>query len=143
MVLKMKYIFLDIDGVLNSSSDKEIVFNMMEVNKLKMFINFALEVDANVVITSSRRIYTEEVKMIKSALSSCNVDVLSNERIYKHRGKEIEWYISQNKIEDFVIFDDNDDLISSNPLLVDHFIFVDCIVGLTKEDIIKAKKILF
>ena len=143
MVLKMKYIFLDIDGVLNASGDKEIVFNMMEVNKLNMFISFALEVDANVVITSSRRIYTEEVKMIKLALSKLNnVSVLSEERIHKHRCKEIEWYIKEYKINDFIIFDDNDDMISSNPLLKDHFILVDYIVGLTKEDIIKARKIL-
>ena len=35
----MKYIFLDIDGVLNASGDKIIVFNMMEVNKLELFID--------------------------------------------------------------------------------------------------------
>ena len=143
MVLDMKYIFLDIDGVLNASGDKEIVFNMMEVNKLNMFISFALEINANVVITSSRRIYTEEVKMIKLALSKINsVSVLSEERLHKHRGKEIEWYIKENKIDDFIIFDDNDDMISSNVLLKDHFILVDYIVGLTKEDIIKARNIL-
>lgn len=143
MVLEMKYIFLDIDGVLNASGDKCVVFNMMEVNKLNMFISFALEVDANIVITSSRRIYAEEVKMIKLALSKINsVSVLSEERLHKHRGKEIEWYIKENKIDDFVIFDDNDDMISSNVLLKDHFILVDYIVGLTKEDILKARNIL-
>ena len=41
-----------------------------------------------------------------------------------------------------VIFDDNDDMISTNPLLNNHFILVDYMVGLTKEDIIKAKEII-
>ena len=139
----MKYIFLDIDGVLNACGDKEIVFNMMEVNKLELFVNFALEMDANVVITSSRRIYTDEVKMIKLAFSKINnVSVLSEKRIHKHRGNEIEWYITENKINNFVIFDDNDDMISANPLLENHFILVDYLVGLNKEDINKAKEIL-
>ena len=139
----MKYIFLDIDGVLNAVGDKEIVFNMMEVNKLELFVNFAMEMDANVVITSSRRIYKEEVKMIKLALSRLNnVSVLSEKRIHKHRGNEIEWYITENKVNNFVIFDDNDDMISDKPLLNNHFILVDYLIGLTKEDIMKAKKIL-
>ena len=139
----MKYIFLDIDGVLNAVGDKEIVFNMMEVNKLELFINFAMEMEANVVITSSRRIYKEEVKMIKLALSKIkNVNVLSEKRIHKHRGNEIEWYITENKINNFVIFDDNDDMISDKPLLNNHFILLDYLVGLTKEDIMKAKLIL-
>ena len=139
----MKYIFLDIDGVLNAVGDKEIVFNMMEVNKLELFINFAMEMEANVVITSSRRIYKEEVKMIKLALSKIkNVNVLSEKRIHKHRGNEIEWYITENKINNFVIFDDNDDMISDKPLLNNHFILLDYLVGLTKEDIMKAKEIL-
>ena len=139
----MKYIFLDIDGVLNASGDKEIVFNMMEVNKLELFVNFVLEVDASVVITSSRRIYKEEVNMIKLALAKINnVSVLSEKRIHKHRGNEIEWYITENKINNFVIFDDNDDMISDKPLLNNHFILVDYLVGLTKEDIMKAKEIL-
>lgn len=139
----MEYIFLDIDGVLNAPSDKEIVFDMMEVNKLNMFIDFVIKISATVVITSSRRIYRDEVEKIKLALFKCHkVTLLSEKRLFKHRGSEIEYYIKQNNIRDFVIFDDNDDEISTNDNLKDHFVLVDYITGLTKDDLIKALNIL-
>ena len=60
--------------------------------------------------------------MIKLALAKINnVSVLSEKRIHKHRGNEIEWYITENNIDNFVIFDDNDDMISDNPLLNNNF----------------------
>ena len=99
--------------------------------------------NASVVITSSRWIYKEEVNMIKLALAKINnVSVLSEKRIHKHRGNEIEWYITENNIDNFVIFDDNDDMISDNPLLNNNFNLVYYLIWLTKENIIKAKEIL-
>ena len=143
MNFKDIYVFLDIDGVLNAPGDKNIVYNMIEVNKLNMFIRFVNEVDANVVITSDRRLYKEEVYSIKLALSKCkNVDILSDKRFFRHRGQEIEHYIRENNIYNFVIFDDVDDGISQIENLKDKFILVNYLSGLKEEDVIKAKKIV-
>ena len=68
--------------------------------------------------------------------------LLSEKRLFKYRGQEIEYYIKQNNINNYVIFDDNDNGISDIFELKEHFVLVNYLTGLTEKDIEKAQKIL-
>ena len=52
------------------------------------------------------------------------------------------FYVKQNKIKNYIIFDDNDGGISRIEELKKHFILVDYLTGLTISDIKNAKMIL-
>ena len=136
------YVFLDIDGVLNAPGDK-IIFEMFEEKKLELLIDFIKEMKASLVITSSRRTYPSDLKIINNIFSPvCEVGVLSEKRLFKYRGEEIDFFIKQNKIKKYVIFDDNDGGISRIEELKKHFILIDYLTGLTLSDIKNAKMIL-
>ena len=136
------YVFLDIDGVLNAPGDK-IIFEMFEEKKLELLIDFIKEMKASLVITSSRRTYPSDLKIINNIFSPvCEVGVLSEKRLFKYRGEEIDFFIKQNKIKKYVIFDDNDGGISRIEELKKHFILIDYLTGLTLSDIKNAKIIL-
>ena len=136
------YVFLDIDGVLNAPGDK-IIFEMFEEKKLALLIDFIKEMKASLVITSSRRTYPSDLKIINNIFSPvCEVGVLSEKRLFKYRGEEIDFFIKQNKIKKYVIFDDNDGGISRIEELKKHFILIDYLTGLTLSDIKNAKIIL-
>ena len=136
------YVFLDIDGVLNAPGDK-IIFEMFEEKKLELLIDFIKEMKASLVITSSRRTYPSDLKIINNIFSPvCEVGVLSEKRLFKYRGEEIDLFIKQNKIKKYVIFDDNDGGISRIEELKKHFILIDYLTGLTLSDIKNAKMIL-
>lgn len=136
------YIFLDIDGVLNAPGDK-IILEMFEESKLKIFTNFALSYNAIIVITSSRRFYSNDVKIINEVFGEHFKIILLNEKkTSKYRGKEIEYFILANNISRYVIFDDVDNHISDVEKLNKHFVLVNYLTGLTNLDLAKAKQIL-
>ena len=136
------YVFLDIDGVLNAPGDK-IIFEMFEEKKLALLIDFIKEIKASLVITSSRRTYPSDLKIINNIFAPvCEVEVLSEKRLFKYRGDEIDFFVKQNKIKKYVIFDDNDGGISRIEELKKHFILIDYLTGLTLSDIKNAKMIL-
>lgn len=137
-----KYIFLDIDGVLNAPGDK-IIYEMFEEKKLQLLLDFLVSDNFLLVITSSRRIFQNDRDIIKKVFDPfTNVSFLSEKRLYKYRGQEIEFFIIENNVENFVIFDDVDSGISKIAKLSNKFILVDYLTGLTKNDIEKAKIIL-
>ena len=137
-----KYIFLDIDGVLNAPGDK-IIHEMFEENKLKLLVDFIVSNGCKVVLTSNRRAYESDVKIIKKVFEPyTEIMLLSERRLFKYRGQEIEFYVKQNGIKNYVIFDDNDNGISNILELNSHFILVNYLTGITENDIEKAKEIL-
>ena len=56
----MKYIFLDIDGVLNAPGDKNLIEGVIDKNKYSLLIQIINKTNAKVVIISSRRLYQED-----------------------------------------------------------------------------------
>ena len=89
------YVFLDIDGVLNAPGDK-IIFEMFEEKKLALLIDFIKEMKASLVITSSRRTYPSDLKIINNIFAPvCEVVVLSEKRLFKYRGEEIDFFVKQ------------------------------------------------
>ena len=141
-MIKKKYIFLDIDGVLNAPGDK-IIHEMFEENKLKLLIDFIVLNDCKIVLTSSRRTIESDVKIIKKVFESyTELMLVSDRKMFKYRGQEIEYFIKQNSINNYVIFDDNDNGISDIFELKSHFVLVNYLTGLTEKDIEKAQEIL-
>ena len=121
-----KYIFLDIDGVLNSehtlddrsTSDASIICDQY----LETLRNIVEKTDAKLVLSSSWRVYFGEnindprnslaINLVKS-LAKHNLKLYSSTPFIKgefsnERGLEIKTYIDQHKITDYVIIDDEE-----------------------------------
>jgi hypothetical protein len=145
----MSTIFLDIDGVLNST--KSIEENYLKGNKVdaaKIFIpqsvfliNMLTSVkSADVVISSTWRYNMEKVIEVfkKNNLKTRNI-VGRTPFLESTRGAEIKKYLKLNKnIEDFIIIDDDRDM---EPFL-DRLIHVKRKTGFDNHDYIKSLKML-
>ena len=57
-------IFLEIDGVLNSIGDKELINGIAEENKLERLIDLSNEFEANIVIISNNNYYKKNKNLI-------------------------------------------------------------------------------
>lgn len=163
-----KIVFLDIDGVLNSykfmrDTDPK-VWNrggpyMMQPDLVERLGRFLELSGARVVLSSAwRHYYTDE--QIESFLSYHDLDIEILDRtpvldqwpkvmgIYVDpgesrtgtRGEEIQKWLSENPVDSFVIFDDNDHGISD--LFADRFCQTDEMVGLSDSDCERAIEIL-
>ena len=145
----MKLIFLDIDGVLNSSSSKGPYISDMEIDKLILLKKLIDESSSlGVVITSDRRFSDVDMKNKLEAFRKYGINVvgqlrLPNEDDYDdNRGKQILDYLSSSKedIDKIVILDDNDEGISN--YFEDEFILINRFYGLDESVYLKALKIL-
>lgn len=123
-----KIIFLDIDGVLNSqntfednhkyrkffvkymnnSIDDEIIHIMLDIDLDKVFMlrDICNLTGAKIVITSSwRRLYN--YPLIEEKLTSLGLPIEGvTPYINSNRGEEIRKYLEEEKIDNFVILDD-------------------------------------
>jgi len=118
-----KYIFLDIDGVLNSEHtwDQQSASTISD-QYLENLRKIVEETDAKLVLSSSWRVYFGEnindprnslaINLVKS-LAKHNLKLYSSTPFIKgefsnERGLEIKTYIDQHKITDYVIIDDEE-----------------------------------
>ena len=145
----MKLIFLDIDGVLNSSMGRGSYVSDMEIEKLLLLKKLILNSDASgIVITSDRRYSKVDMESKLSVFKEYDISVIGETRLPNpddyddNRGKQILDYLSssEEEIEKIVILDDNDDGISS--LFPEEFILVNRFYGLNEEAFNKSAKIL-
>ena len=60
-----KFVFLDIDGVLNTTGDRELISNTFEKTKLENLVELLRTTDSILVVTSDRRLIEEERLMIE------------------------------------------------------------------------------
>lgn len=118
-----KYIFLDIDGVLNSEHtwDDKITDSLND-QYLKNLSYLVEKTDAKIILSSSWRVYfgeyTKEPRNIFAihlvqALSKHNLKLhgmtpFIKGNFSKERGLEIKTYIDQNDITDYVVIDDEE-----------------------------------
>lgn len=150
----MKVIFLDVDGVLNSTSYFEKVgygsdcnFDPLCMENLKYLVE---STDAYIVVSSDWKRSEQKLNLLLEELEKyglkdryigCTpvVEDYNNGAIRSNRGSEIALYLSNHKCDIFVILDDLDwDLnIFLNNLVLTHIKD-----GLTKEDADKAIELL-
>ena len=140
----MKYIFLDIDGVLNAPGDKNLIEGVIDKNKYSLLIQIINETNAKVVIISSRRLYQEDRNILLKALDEIydSLSFISFKLLSKYRKDEIKMFLTDKEFESYVILDDIDCYYTLDNEINKHFIYIDGVVGLTKENVDKAIKIL-
>jgi hypothetical protein len=146
----MKIIFLDIDGVMNSESYYKTIntkqkiwsrFNPVSVNIVTKLVQ---EFDARIVISSLWR-FAMKKELSKELNSNGLINFLHNDwstPVIKpsHRGKEIKlWLDLHPEIRDFLIFDDDEDILSEH---YNRFIKTTLADGLQEEHYYKAREIL-
>ncbi|MGN1312200.1 MAG: HAD domain-containing protein [Bacilli bacterium] len=127
MIIPNKIIFLDIDGVLNSNKyfssreyyykeHKKVEYTLedtikrqlydIDMNKLELLLEVVKITTAKIVITSSWRrlsIYP----YIKKYLIEVGLPIIGETPyIEGNRGEEIRYYLKNNKVDSFVILDD-------------------------------------
>ena len=145
----MKLIFLDIDGVLNSSNGRGPSVSDMEVEKLILLKKLIDESGAfGVVITSDRRFSEVDMKNKTKAFNVYKINVVGatrnpNENDYEdNRGRQIMDFLSSYKeeIDRIVILDDNDDGISS--LFDEEFILANRFFGLNEDVFQRSLRLL-
>ena len=150
-----KYLFLDIDGVLNSFDDynmtgDEFLKNLEDISfvlsKKQMFLLNRIIKEYNpVVILSSywrKRYSVKELNNIfKRNGFEGKISGITNKtgEEHKDRWKQINRYITDNKLKEYIILDDED--ITSEKREIDNFIRTDSYKGLTEKHLSEIKKI--
>ena len=148
-MFKIKVIFLDIDGVMNSYASivenyqrginrPDERFSKSSINALEKIIK---ETNAKIVISSTWGLSNKTIRAFK--YSNFDLDTIIGEtsalKNTGHRGKEINAYIDNtDEIESFVIIDDDNDMGS----LMDNLYQVDNQIGLLEKDADKIIKML-
>ena len=133
----MKVIFTDIDGVLNPHWK-----NKWSKSAIKIYNQICKEYDLKPVITSTWRInHTKE--QLQKIFNDQGIEVEIHDYTphidQKDRGLEIKEWLSNNKVDNFVIIDD---IIHNITPHVVNVVKVRNWVGLTEEEYIEIKKIL-
>lgn len=156
----MKFLFLDIDGVLNSeyfyslvaSGDRSLVCESPSLDQfcrenldskaIDRVIRICEETGAEIVLSSSWRLDDNVYnRLLPSGLMIyCKTPSLFwKYQTFMCRGEEIAEYLRQNPAEAYCILDDDSDMLD---IQKDHFILVDSRFGLTDSDADKAIEIL-
>lgn len=147
-------IFLDIDGVLNHKQFFEKKKELLFKNNIQLtfpFDSFDVNIihnlnkfwekytDVKLVISSSWRWNSDLDKILnKVGLNKC-IDAITPTMISNHRGEEIDIFLKQHNVKEYVIFDDIDDMLDNQK---DHLILCDDKIGLTEDNLKQAIQIL-
>ena len=146
VVTNMKYIFLDFDGVINNWNSNNCV-SPENVMVLKKILN---KTDAKIVVTSSNKyglqieesydyylskFYREYIK----PLNDFGIEIYDiTPYVNGNRTLEIEKYLLDSKVKNYVIIDD--ELVGAS--LQEHQVFLDLYKGLQDKHIEPTLKIL-
>lgn len=113
----MKVLFLDVDGVLNSSDSTNFKNNLWPVDDYMVFMvgKIQLDTDCSIVISSSWRHHPEAMSLLREKFNNV-IDKTghSDEVGYdeKPRGHEIQaWLEAHPEVEKYAILDDDSDML--------------------------------
>jgi hypothetical protein len=138
-VINLNIIFLDIDGVMNSTKDRfsTRLENDIYWIRLKRLVD---ETNSAIVLSSSWRMGNSGRDIVHKRLQQFGMDFIDVTPIFsgQHRGREIADWLSRHEVESFVILDDEGDMDE----LVDHLVKTDMNVGLQDNDVDKAISLL-
>ena len=158
----IKYVFLDLDGVVNSRDwdryyrDKNLKYNpeidpdidFRAINRINKLID---STSAKIILSSSWRFYLSETinRLRNSGLKYQIKDIIKGEEcIYDEnwpeinhptRGDLIENFIIENPCDNYVILDDNNDMTNEQQ---SHLVKTSMEYGFTDKDLEKAISIL-
>lgn len=152
----MKVIFLDIDGVITDKS-----YMRFDATKMKMIKGLCIATEAKIVVSSSWRRgnladtiseltgFGNSYVPVPYALSDLTIDitpyVIASEtgergrQFHVQRGVEIDLWLKDHDVENYVILDDENDMLYDQ---ASHFVHINCKEGLTIDDCFKAVDIL-
>lgn len=150
----MDIIFLDIDGVLrNTKSDiwwseklkQPIPTNLFErrfsLESVSIINQITRLTKSKIVITSTWRTYYNLEELKKQLLSRGLINVIDVTPILENRGIEIQYWLDTNKVNNYVVIDDNiKDIIPH--LNSNKIIKCDPSIGLSQKEFDKAIDIL-
>ena len=137
--MKMKVIFLDIDGVLNTNSDREI-----SNDKLKLLSELVSKTGADVVLSSSWRNWWNNPKTNipgsfitrwKKQFLDNNISITLTTELECPKNLSIEKFIIQHDVKRYVVLDDE-------PIDAANLVQTDAEQGLTQSDCLKAYQLL-
>lgn len=146
----MKVLFLDVDGVLNNWSTKELTpdkYTGIEDTLVERLSKVVKELDLTIVLTSDWKSDWIEQKVDGKYLDEklAKYGLKISERTYEsyasRRGEGIRSYLSKNEVEAYVIVDDTP-FSDFTDELEERFVMTEPIVGLTDEDVNKIKEII-
>ena len=135
----MKVIFLDIDGVLNTNSDKEI-----STDKLKLLSELVSKTGADVVLSSSWRNWWNNPKTNipgsfitkwKKQFLDNNLSITLTTELECPKNLSIEKFIIQHDVKRFIVLDDE-------PIDISNLVQTNGDVGLTQSDCQRAAHLL-
>jgi len=137
----MKVIFLDVDGVLNSSQDGFTI--KLGTNKhLELLKQIVDKTDAKIVLSSSWRINNKTKSFIENKLNDYGMSIISSiPDLGSSRGEEIKSWLREtiDFIDSFVILDDDSDMDEYTRA---RLVQTNRDMGLQETDVIKAINIL-
>ena len=137
----MKVLFLDVDGVLNSSQDG-FTIKLGTDKHLELLKQIVDKTDAKIVLSSSWRISNKTKSFIENMLKEYGMSIMSSTPdLGSSRGEEIKKWLRETNdfIESFVILDNNSDM---GEYTYTKLVKTDRNIGLHETDVIKAIKIL-
>lgn len=138
----MLYVFLDIDGVLNTSTEWKRIYSLNE-NCIKNFAEFIKKTKTEVciVLTSSWRTgfsYNQKslphILALEQALGKYGLKIYGKTPVSKEnsREKEIAEYIDTYDVKKYIIIDDDKTLF---PNTTKQLYFTDARTGFTQKDV--------
>ena len=146
-IKKSLIIFLDIDGVLNTSNTARTQINLIDTNLTERFNKFLDGKDVDIIISSSWR---HDMKELEKCLKKANFrhwgKVKGKTPSYSHltkRGEQIARWLQDNDVnsivDDYVIIDDEiEDIV---PFVNKHMVFkTDITKGITQAQLNKLDK---
>ena len=153
MLNNESFIFLDIDGVLNSEYTRfapscgygPATWDGMSIHSIELLNTLVKQTGAKIILSSSWKHY-RSVMFCQSHLNKYGLNVSINERTTNlpdhNHGKEIKHWIKKNswRIKSFVVFDDLVNVYGHG--FDDRIVLTSDQSGLNKSDVELASKIL-
>lgn len=141
----MKVLILDVDGVLNNSNTPDRFEGCLGLDEDKLILlrNIVEKTACKIVLSSSWRHYEnfKEYLLKQSQLREQFIgDTEEDYNRYKNRGEEIQAWLDVNKVDTFVILDD--DHLEHLKGFGKNFVQTNEDVGLTKEIAERCIKLL-
>jgi len=119
----MKIIFLDIDGVITSARVQS--FQTLDKYAVNFINHVCDQAPAEVVISSAWR--SEDKSFFEQFFTHLHKDWRTTLLRLSNRGGEIQEWLDRHKVEDYLILDDESDMLGSQ---MGHFVKTDTYNGL-------------